>query len=50
MLQNSIAIPMDGFHLYRKDLDEKGTKYRGAPYTFDLLKFKEKVKQLRAIK
>ena len=38
---------MDGFHLYRKDLDEHGTKYRGAPYTFDLEKFKDKIKEVK---
>ena len=47
MLDHSIVIPMDGYHLYRKHLDENGTKYRGAPYTFDLHKFKEKILEVK---
>ena len=46
-LPKSIIIPMDGYHLYRKDLDEQGLKYRGAPSTFDLTKFKEKMLEVR---
>jgi pantothenate kinase len=34
-------IPMDGYHIYRKDLDENGMVYRGAPFTFNSSKFKE---------
>lgn len=37
---------MDGFHLYRKDLTSEGVRFRGAAFTFDLQKFKAKVKQL----
>ena len=32
---------MDGYHKYRKELDEKGHIYRGAPYTFNVEKFKK---------
>ncbi len=32
---------MDGYHLYRKDLDEEGIRRRGAPFTFDFPKFKK---------
>jgi pantothenate kinase len=45
-LQNSIVIPLDGFHLYRKELDEHGMRFRGAAFTFDLQAFKRKVLQL----
>jgi pantothenate kinase len=41
---------MDGFHIYRKDLDEEGKKRRGAPFTFDLKQFKQKILQLKEIK
>ena len=34
-IPNSIILPMDGYHIPRNNLDEKGLKYRGAPYTFD---------------
>jgi pantothenate kinase len=49
-LPDSIIIPMDGFHLYRKDLDEEGTRRRGAPFTFDLKRFKEKLLELKQAK
>lgn len=38
---------MDGFHLYRKDLDEEGLRRRGAPWTFDLQGFRGKVLLLK---
>lgn len=38
-LENSIIVPMDGYHLYRKDLDEEGLRRRGADFTFDKEKF-----------
>lgn len=47
-LGKAIVIPMDGFHLYRKDLDQDGLKYRGAPRTFDLLKFRDKIREVKA--
>ena len=43
LLQHSIVISMDGYHIYRKHLTEEGIKYRGAAFTFDLQKFKHKV-------
>ena len=46
LLENSIVVPMDGFHLYRKDLTTDGVRFRGAAFTFDLQKFQAKVKQL----
>ena len=46
-LPKSIIVPMDGFHLYRKDLDEEGTRRRGAPFTFGLKSFKEKLLQFK---
>ena len=38
---------MDGFHIERKYLDEEGIKRRGAPFTFDLKKFSEKLKEIK---
>ena len=35
---------MDGFHIFRKFLDEEGMRRRGAPFTFDLNKFALKMK------
>ena len=32
---------MDGYHLYRKELNSEQTKRRGAPDTFNKAKFKE---------
>lgn len=40
-------IPMDGYHIYRKDLDEEGIRRRGAPFTFDHQKFKADLIKLR---
>jgi pantothenate kinase len=39
-IPDSVIVPMDGFHLYRKELDEEGKKRRGASFTFNLAKFK----------
>lgn len=38
---------MDGYHLYRKDLDEEGHRRRGAPFTFDSEKFKNDLSKLK---
>ncbi len=38
---------MDGYHLYRKDLDSEGIRRRGAPFTFDLAKFKKDISALK---
>ena len=38
---------MDGYHLYRKDLDEEGMRRRGAPFTFDAKKFKQDLENLK---
>ena len=40
---------MDGYHLYRKDLNEEGIKYRGAVFTFDLQSFKKKIQEIKLI-
>ena len=40
LIPDSIRLSMDGFHIYRKDLNEEGIKRRGAPFTFDYHKFK----------
>ena len=47
LLEKSIVIPLDGYHLYRKDLDEEGLKYRGAPFTFDLQGFRQKIREVK---
>lgn len=47
VLGNSKVIPMDGFHLYRKDLDEEGVRRRGASFTFDRKLFREKLMKLK---
>lgn len=38
---------MDGYHIYRKDLNEEGMKRRGAAFTFDHLRFKKDLTNLR---
>lgn len=38
---------MDGYHIYRKDLNEEGMRRRGAPFTFDHAKFKADLTKLR---
>jgi pantothenate kinase len=38
---------MDGYHIYRKDLDEDGLKFRGAPFTFNKDKFKQDLQKLK---
>lgn len=48
----TIVVPMDGFHLYRHELDqladpEEGHRRRGAPFTFDAVKLIETLKQIR---
>ena len=40
-------IPMDGYHIYRKDLDENGLLFRGAPFTFNSSKFKSDLLSLK---
>lgn len=34
-LPHSQVVPMDGYHLYRNQLDEEQMKRRGAAFTFD---------------
>jgi pantothenate kinase len=50
LLPHAIVLPLDGFHLYRKDLNEEGLFFRGAPHTFDFIRLREKVRELRARK
>jgi len=38
---------MDGYHKYRKDLDAEGIKRRGAPFTFDVERFRHDILTLR---
>ena len=39
ILDKSVYFPMNGYHIYKKDLDIEGLKRRGAPFTFDKNKF-----------
>ncbi len=43
----AIVVPMDGYHLYKKDLDSEGFKRRGAHWTFDSRKFVEDIRSLK---
>lgn len=38
---------MDGYHIYHKDLTEEGKLRRGAPFTFDFVRFKNDLVGLR---
>lgn len=38
---------MDGYHIYCKDLSEEGKLRRGAPFTFDFVRFKNDLIALR---
>lgn len=49
-LNNSIHLPLDGFHKYLNDLSIEQKKRRGSPETFDLLKFKESILKLKQTK
>jgi pantothenate kinase len=44
---SSIVVPMDGYHFYRKDLNEEGISRRGAPFTFDAEKFVNTLQVIR---
>lgn len=46
-LPNSIVIPLDGYHIYKKELNEEQLLYRGRYDTFDLQKFKNDLIELR---
>lgn len=45
--KHAIVLPMDGFHLYRNQLNEDGLKRRGAAFTFDLQKFEATTKKVK---
>jgi len=40
-------IPLDGFHKYKKELNEEQVRFRGRIDTFDLENFKQKLKELK---
>jgi pantothenate kinase len=42
-----MAVPMDGFHYYRKELTAEGHKRRGAPFTFNSAKFEKMLRKLK---
>jgi len=44
------VIPLDGFHKYRRELNEEQIKFRGRIDTFDLESFEKKLKELRELK
>lgn len=46
-LPNTIALPMDGYHLPRKQLSEQEMKRRGAPHTFDHPSLKKDLENLK---
>jgi pantothenate kinase len=46
-LKDSIIVPLDGYHFYRKDLDEEGLRRRGADFTFDKEKFRIDLENLK---
>ena len=40
-LEDSVVVPMDGYHIERKDLSEADMLVRGAPHTFHYKKFRD---------
>ncbi|CCE86372.1 Piso0_004857 [Millerozyma farinosa CBS 7064] len=49
----SVVVPQDGFHLYRRELEQMNNapdaiRRRGAPFTFNASRFVELIKQLAA--
>jgi pantothenate kinase len=44
---NPIVIPFDGFHIYKRNLNEEQVKYRGRIDTFNLKAFEEKLSLLK---
>lgn len=46
-INNAIVLSMDGYHIERKYLNEQGMRRRGAPFTFDMKAFKQKVIQIK---
>lgn len=40
-LEGSVVVPMDGYHIERKDLSEADMLVRGAPHTFHYKKFRD---------
>lgn len=43
----SVVVPMDGYHLPRRILDEEEMQRRGAPYTFDPGSLRDDLRRLR---
>lgn len=41
------VVPMDGYHIPRRLLDEEGLRRRGAPHTFDADSFRADIESLR---
>jgi len=42
----TVVVPMDGYHMYKKELDPEGMKRRGAHWTFDSHKFVSDIRSL----
>lgn len=38
---------MDGYHIYRKDLNDEGLRRRGAPFTFDFVRLRKDLINLK---
>ena len=47
LMPNAVVVPMDGYHIPRRLLDEEGLRRRGAPHTFDAAAFRADVESLR---
>jgi pantothenate kinase len=43
----AVVVPMDGYHLPRRQLDAEGLRRRGALHTFDAAAFRADIKTLR---
>jgi len=47
LMPDVVVVPMDGYHLPRRLLDEEGLRRRGAPHTFDAAAFRADIELLR---
>jgi len=47
LMPDIVVLPMDGYHLPRRLLDEEGLRRRGAPHTFDAAAFRTDIESLR---
>jgi pantothenate kinase len=47
LMPDAVVVPMDGYHIPRRLLDEEGLRCRGAPHTFDAAAFRADIESLR---